>query len=371
MLFFISIGSNADNYLHMPVVGDFIQQQVNPLKFSQDDHEQPVWNLSKLQPVENSYYVSYETSPNQENFIIGTEHGTRYSYEQQNDTLKLWGYENSTSKAEYNIPEAIYKENLNLGNCMNGVFHGLEMYGGKLAFRLYGTYTYKPEAIGTIILPDGSCIRNAMMVHYTKNISKAKYPKVRTIEALRDLVFINHPYNKDSIVTLQVSDESTIIVDQYKWYAEGYRYPIYETISTSVKGHHNLYSLAFYNAPKVQEKLYDTTNENIRHQKARLDSFISLENLKNENHSNGLSIAGEVVKGKGCVSISLESDIATNMDLSIYTSNGMLIEKRTDIPVMRGKQCYSFDITSNNSDIYIVSYNINGTISAIKVINGK
>lgn len=370
LLFFISIGSNADNDLHMPAVGDFIQQQVNPLKFSQEDNG-PVWDLSKLQTIENSYHVSFENSSYQEGVIVGTEHQTRYSYQQRNDTLQLWGYENSTSKVEYDMPEAIYKENLVIGNCMSGVFHGLEMYGGKLAFRLYGTYTYKPEAIGTIILPNGNSIRNAMMVHYTKNISKAKYPRVKTIEALRNLVFVTHPYNKDSIVTLQASDESTIIVDQYKWYAEGYRYPIYETITTSVKGHDELYSLAFYNDPKEQKKLYDTTNENVRQRQDRLNSFISLKNLKSENHSKGLSVSGEVVKGKGCISISLESDVSTNMDLSIYTLTGMLIEKKEDIPVMRGRQSYSFDIASNNSGIYIVLYNINGTISAIKIINGK
>ena len=132
LLFFISIGSNADNYLHTPAIGDFILQQVNPLKFSKEDNE-PVWDLSKLQTIENSYHVSYENSPYQEGFIVGTEHQTRYSYQQRNDTLQLWGYENSTSKVEYDMPEAIYKENLVIGNSMSGVFHGLEMYGGNIS----------------------------------------------------------------------------------------------------------------------------------------------------------------------------------------------------------------------------------------------
>lgn len=232
LLVLVSTGTYAKDILHTPIIGEYDKQQTDyiSLKNNEDKH---FWDLSKIQVLDKFLHVSNEQSPYDENYIIGTEHSTRYSYQSQSDSLLLWGYENHTSTVRYNMPEVIYQENLGTGGHTKGFFHGIEMYCGKLAFRIFGSYDFEVVGKGTLILPTGDSLRNVTLTHYVKAISKVKYPKIKSLDELANYVFNEKPYDKDSIIYNQKNDDAIITVHQYQWYADGYRYPIYESISTS------------------------------------------------------------------------------------------------------------------------------------------
>ena len=157
LLVLVSTGTYAKDILHTPIIGEYDKQQTDyiSLKNNEDKH---FWDLSKIQVLDKFLHVSNEQSPYDENYIIGTEHSTRYSYQSQSNSLLLWGYENHTSTVRYNMPEVIYQENLGTGGHTKGFFHGLEMYCGKLAFRILGSYDFEVVGKGTLILPTGDTL---------------------------------------------------------------------------------------------------------------------------------------------------------------------------------------------------------------------
>lgn len=365
LLVLLSTGTYAKDILHSPIIGEYDKQQVIHLSLK-DDEDHSVWDLSKLKVLDKDFHVSNEQSAYDENIIIGTEHGTRYSYQSKNDSLLLWGYENHTSTVRYNTPEVIYQENLGTGAHTKGKFHGLEMYCGKLAFRIFGTYDFEVIGTGTLILPTGDSLSNVTLTHYMKTISKIKYPKIKSLDELTNYVFSDKPYNKDSIVNHQKDDDAIIIVHQYKWYADGYRYPIYESISTSTKKKEKLYETAYYISPKEQENVYDEPNEKLRAQLSSSE-FTKMEIGNNSARgSEAIKVSGQT-KNSNNASIIIESPVSTKADLAIYTSNGILIDKKNDISIPRGKSIYTFNISQHQSNVYIVTCKINGNIISQKI----
>lgn len=360
----VAAGACAKDYLHTPVVGEYDKKQA--AYFSLKDTENSLfWNLSRIQVLDKVFHVTNELSVHDENIIIGTEHDTRYSYQRQKDSLLLWGYENHTSTTRYNIPEVIFRENLGIGEHTTGFFHGVEMYCGKLPFRIFGAYDLSVAGKGTLILPTGDSLCNVTLIHYAKTVSKVKYPKVKSLEELENYVFYENPYNKDSIICNQKND-AVIFVHQYKWYAEGYRYPVYETISTSIKEKENLYKTAYYFPPEEQEKLYDEPNENLR---AQLSSsgYAKMGSKNNKNVEAGKIYVSGQIEFSNKVSITIDSPVSAKADLAIYTSNGILIDKKNDLAISKGKSHHIFNISPCRSDVFIVTCNVNGNIFSKKI----
>ena len=307
LLVLVSTGTYAKDILHTPIIGEYDKQQTDYISLKNNEGKH-FWDLSKIQVLDKVLHVSNEQSPYDENYITGTEHSTRYSYQSQSDSLLLWGYENHTSTVRYNMPEVIYQENLGIGGHTKGFFHGLEMYCGKLAFRIFGSYDFEVVGKGTLILPTGDTLRNVTLTHYVKTISKIKYPKIKSLDELTNYVFNDKPYNQDSIIYNQTNDDTIITVHHYKWYADGYRYPIYECISTSTSQKENLYKTAYYISPAEQEKLYDEPNEKLRAQSFSYD-FTKIGSDSNSTRgTETISISGQT-KNSNNAAITIDSPV--------------------------------------------------------------
>lgn len=189
---------------------------------------------------------------------------------------------------------------------------------------------------------------------------------MKSLEELKNYIFYEKPYNQDSIICNQKNDDAAIFVHQYKWYAEGYRYPVYETISTSTKKKENLYETAYYFSPEEQEKLYDEPNENLR---AQLSSsgYAKMGNKSNKNIEAGkIHVSGQI-EFSDKVSITIDSPVSAKADLAIYTSNGILIDKKNDLTIQKGKSHHTFNISPCRSDVFIVTCNVNGNIFSKKI----
>lgn len=355
----------AKDFYHLPVVGNVSKQQVKCLHFSHDDSS-PIWDLSKLQTEKNNYLISYEYNPVDDKILIGTEHNTRYYYQCCSDSVLLWGYENPTSKVEYDIPELTYKENFGLETSMDGVFHGLEFYGGRLSFRLFGTYRLKAKRNGTIVLPSGDSLHNVTMIHYAKTICKEKYSKVKSLEKLRNIVFSSHPYNVDSIMAKMKSDGNQILMHQYKWYAEGYRYPIYETITTGTTSCPNLYELAFYCSPEEQAREYDVANEKVRAQSSFNMGYANNTEISQEASKAAITISGKM-NTEGTLSVCFDAAKAVYADVMVYTANGMLVTVKRNVMLSAEKQYYTFDVSKYNSDVYVITCVVDGIKTSTKI----
>ena len=78
LLVLASTGTYAKDFFHTPTMGEYDKQQVAYLTLEEAE-EHLSWDLSKMKVLDKVLHVSNEQSPYDENYIIGTEHSTRYS----------------------------------------------------------------------------------------------------------------------------------------------------------------------------------------------------------------------------------------------------------------------------------------------------
>ena len=163
------------------------------------------WDFSLVQPVNEEYSLNYFIPDStQMTLFCGLEHNTRYYFRQQKDSLQAVGYENSTTYMEYPTPELRMRFPFAYGDTLFSYFVGKGQYCHRLELAVKGYTRVEADAEGELLLPKSETVKKAMRVrtlrHYTET-------------------------GKDSV-------EMTL--DTYSWYAAGIRYPVFESIKTTL-----------------------------------------------------------------------------------------------------------------------------------------
>ena len=252
---------------------EIIKQQVD-YKDPGRSGENVIWDFGKLKSVndeyslvytspvlqESSYYVmGYDTiqynNTDQKSLIIGTEHNTMYYYQLKDNQLLLLGHENPTNLLHYTQPVVAATYPTNYKQSQTNSYQSEGIYSGKIPFDTKGSITTQADAYGAIILPSGDTLNHVL--------------RIKTIQSISEIIRSINPVMNDSL---------EMVVESYKWYSKGYRYPIFETIkaiNTTDTTNVQEYQTAFFFPP--QEHLYlDDDKENL----AVLDSLWNLDHNK-------------------------------------------------------------------------------------------
>jgi len=163
------------------------------------------WDFSTVQPIDENYTLNYFIPDSTDmTRLCGMEHNTRYYYRQQMDSLQATGYENSTTFMEYKVPELRMHFPFAYGDTLFSTFEGKGEYCHFLPLAVKGYTRIMADAEGDIKLPEFETVKKALRIrtlrHYTET-------------------------GKDSL-------EMTL--DTYSWYARGNRYPVFESIKTTL-----------------------------------------------------------------------------------------------------------------------------------------
>lgn len=221
------IALNSSSNLLRP--GDkLIKQQV-----SYKDPGQPgtsvKWDFSDLEVTVEGYELTYDTV--RSHFLMGREHRTMYYYDLQSDTLLLQGYENPMTLFTYRKPELQLVFPFPYGRKATGYFDALGQYCGQLNMHVAGKSTITGDATGEIILPGGDTLRHVLRLHSCKLLLEHRLPGGRDKELNDSLCPVLSP---DSIDFYLANDSSVLQVDAWKWYSDGYRYPVFESMKGTV-----------------------------------------------------------------------------------------------------------------------------------------
>jgi hypothetical protein len=200
------------------------------------------WDYRFLQPINEEYSLNYFI-PDSTNMIrlCGQEHNTRYYFRQQKDSLQAVGYENFTTYMEYSKPELRMHFPFAYGDTLFSYFVGKGQYCHRLELAVKGYTRVEADAEGELLLPKSETVKKAMRVrtlrHYTET-------------------------GKDSV-------EMTL--DTYSWYATGIRYPVFESVRTTLskKGEKKdekgesmkdttVFRTSFYYSPEKQTSQVET-----------------------------------------------------------------------------------------------------------------
>ncbi|GHT60562.1 hypothetical protein AGMMS50239_09750 [Bacteroidia bacterium] len=217
---------------------------------------------STVEEILPDYTVAYYEE--KEGEIQGSENRQLTRTRLVKDSLIDLGYEEPGRRVHYQKPPLVMKYPMELGAEYKSEFTGRGTKDDRLASIHTGTLTTTIDEYGEMILPRGDTLKSVVRVHERKQ-ENIYY------EPLSGMFDINAPVNRDS---LENSGEPAdqIITDTYRWYEEGYRYPIFETVQSCriLKDKTlPLREATYVYVPYEQEFLrQDTENEKIKKEKA-------------------------------------------------------------------------------------------------------
>lgn len=204
------------------------------------------WDFRLVQPINEDYQLDYFIPDSTHmDTLCGKEHNTRYYYSQKRDSLWAIGFENSTTLMEYLKPELKLRFPFGYGDNLRSNFEGTGQYSHRLDLKVKGYTRVEADAEGELLLPDFETVKRALRVHTLRYYTQT---------------------GRDSIV---------MQLDTYAWYADGVRYPVFESITTKlIKKAHNppsplgeetggevdttVFTTSFYYPPELQTSQVQT-----------------------------------------------------------------------------------------------------------------
>lgn len=220
------------------------------------------WDFSRLSPADVADRVVY-TAENDSVFRVN-ERQTNYFYRTNDDTLYIGGYDNLTTKMDYILPVPHLRYPFAFGDSLTGYFYEEGVYGRNVRLRVSGFSVVRADGWGTLVLPEGDTLHNTLRVYERKRMTRHM--------AEDDSVLFR--INRDSTLLLPDSiearlkrDTTALYAECWKWYARGYRYPVFESRRDRIMwaGKARDYSCtSFYFPPRRQEELDDEPNERLR-----------------------------------------------------------------------------------------------------------
>ena len=203
-----------------------------------------VWSLEDAEISKGKYNAEYTTETDTLRVI---ERGNRTYYRQDRGVVCIIGTENYMELVSYDMPETWLTFPMQQGDSVSGYFNGTGKYCETFFVRRFGTYKTKADEVGRLVLPGGDTLRNVIRLHTERYVG--------TVTAPIDTMKCKIPaFTVDSIVQHLIPDSAIIREDVYRWYADGYRYPVLEATTVSYCKE-KLSEELFYCPPDMQEQL--------------------------------------------------------------------------------------------------------------------
>jgi len=346
--------------LNLPRAGDVIIKQQVEYKDPGRTGENVLWDFSQLDVVNDEYELVYSTPD--DTVIIGAEHTTQYHYVLRNDSLMLLGFDNQTTRLHNIQPEVLLKFPFNHGDTIGSYFYAHGKYSNRLELDVMGTTRTVADSYGMMILPNKDTLKHVLRLRTIKYIAENMNPITESYyEKLHSPLNISF----DSIVQRLATDTVLFVVETFRWYEKGYRYPVFETVRSWQKYRstkdYTFLNTAFFYPPQEHYYLDDD-----------LENLALLENFENEKHNEEIDVWAELtynifpnpVKSTP-LQVEIYLPVAANIRLQMNNTMGNLV-----LNIDKGHHSagtYNFQVNMNNLPVgnYALDIMIND-----KVIKG-
>ena len=343
---------------------DVLEKKQIVLKgFSLNDTKS-VWSLEEAEISEGSYDAEYT---NETDTMMAVEQGNRTYYSQDRGSVSIIGSENFMELISYDMPETWLTFPMQMGDSVCGYFNGSGPYCERFFLRRYGTYKTKADAVGKIVLPQGDTLRNVLRLHTERYVG--------TIAAPIDTMLCKIPaFTVDSIIQHLVPDTAKVREDVYRWYAEGYRYPILEAQTLSYRDS-ILTEEMYYCPPEMQEQLsLDEENKQTRARLAEEEQARwqtpSPSPLPDDptNRRGNDHFRYDITQPDGSDQVTIHYDTDHDTRVTALISNGLgYVYRRADETCPAGSGQLSLSSAGLRKGQYIIYINVDGNQYAEKV----
>lgn len=214
-----------------------------------------LWDFSSLEAVNPEYKLQY-TAPRQnrrlnayligkdtfqvkdiatDELVVGIEHRTRYYYRIRDNVMYCLGHENPTTSMNHSIPLPVIPYPFSYGQQIIQEYRTEGFYSSLIPMSTYGEVSIQADAVGRMILPSKDTLRNVI--------------RIKTVQTIIE---------PDSITEME-NIPVNMLVETYRWYSKGYRYPVFETIKSTSRNDtvETVFTTAFFYPPQEHYYLED------------------------------------------------------------------------------------------------------------------
>ena len=341
-----------------PHVGDRLKPLYVELPKASFDEEQHLWDFSHMQSLEaNSRQRYVMTGDSAQQRTMRIEDGQRTYYILKGDSLLITGRESTLTKVMYDEPELFLHFPMQLGDSVEGYFHGRGTYCNRVALRNYGRYYTKVVEQGSMILPEGDTLRNVLLVHTERIEGEQGHP-----DFYHDSLSV---YTTDSIMSHLQADSTLTISCIDRWYATGYRYPVLERRQEYIKDStedstEQTSDITLYNAPYLQKELEDEYNETLRDILAN-NPMGNGEDYNDSNHNNESIIDNVTVTVSG-KTVSISFDMTADATIKALICNILGVVYRQESQTGHAGEHYQMQLYCGglSAGNYVLHLQVNG-----------
>ena len=202
--------------------------------------------------------------------ITSIERKKRKYFSLNDDGMYLTGEEDALHKCSFRLPERWLPIHFSANDSIYGLFSGSGIYCKKLHYHKWGEYKTKVMGLDDIVLLTGDTLKNVMRLRTTRRYI------LQNIGESNNLANDSNILSKEIILANLDTVSKVITEEEYKWYAQGIRYPIMEAFmlknSNRADGNHLLkadnmasatsYSLHDFFSDNADEELEYAYDEN-------------------------------------------------------------------------------------------------------------
>lgn len=296
--------------------------------------EGQIWDFQELEYVDNDFITRY---------ICDTDSITihellpsiRRKYQSSEDSLFTLGYETRLHTVTYEEPINLLNYPFAYGSHIRQDFHGTGTYSKKYVIESRGTVETEADAAGTIYINGTDTLRNVLRIH----------------RIFSSCIFQYLPSDK----LIDTTNVRQRIEEHYLWYARGYRYPVLETISTTI--YNDMVPVS------CQQTAYCTLPSDQIHLKDSVNAGILLEDsLENNSSSEVPPIHYQVtVMGNG-IDISYTLDVDATIQVLLCDRMGLIYKRASTSGNAGETNCLHIDNNGLRSGVYILYISVNGQI---------
>ena len=351
--------------------GDEIIKQQVEYKDQGRQGENVVWNFGELNPVNPEYKLNYYPAPlindsiyimgkdtipvgstASDDLTIGIEHHTMYYYSISGDSLLTLGHENPVTLIKHNEPVLSMLYPFNYKQRAEKTFKSEGLYSSQEPIKTEGNINIESDAYGMMILPSKDTLSHVLRIKTVQTILEA--------DSLRKI--------KENPLHMEI--------ETYRWYAKGYRYPVFETVkSFSVSDTVKIvnFTTAFFYP--LQEHYY------LADDPVNLAVLDSLWNEKNKGDINNPDNGGGQMIPIGnfaynyypnpvetTLNIEYYLEETTSVSVALYDLNGVAITSFPEEQYRVGMYHKAIDCTSLPKGNYILRLIVNNEIINEKIL---
>lgn len=325
-----------------------------------------LWNFSELELLNDAYTLSYGQTGDS---LTGTEHQTTYYYGLNGDSLFFHGYEKNTTWMKYVRPELLLKYPVHYGDSIRAYYQGLGKYCTDLSLEVMGITDVIADAYGLMVLPCGDTLQHVLRVRSFKRMAEGS-----DILNLRyfEQSLLSPLLSTDSIDSRLFNDSVILEIETFRWYALGYRYPIFETVrGVTVKSgkSKDFFALSFIYTPEEHAYLSDDA-VNLALLSAEEKEFENKNNEENVNPYNKDILKYNVYWESSGSKVRFEYQLSENAEVEVflYDIQGRTLAVYPKRSHTNGFYNHNFDFSAMDTGQYLLLIIVNGKKYTEKII---